>query len=100
MEVAPIQGSVMPICFAFTKDFTLTDNEYNVLFDVSPMLASDGTCNWFCLCCQHKQISEIIGRKVHRCYKCYCCCGDDYIDGPFEIQLFKFLVWTLQSMIN
>ncbi len=56
----------------FTKyDYTLTieeNNKYNNL--------TKGICN--CICCNQGSIAtEILGRLVVACQRCYCCCRDD-----------------------
>jgi hypothetical protein len=34
-----------------------------------------------CLYCFSKIINEIIKRKFYKCYRCFCCVGDDCFDN-------------------
>ncbi len=61
------------------SDFTLTEKETQILKDVG--------FNCFCICCMSYSISEIIGRRVHPCHKCYCCIGDDPIGDNCDVYL-------------
>lgn len=66
-----IKVTYRPLCH---KDCKLSDKENTILKESN----FNSMC---CDCCNASSISKIIGRKVHPCYRCYCCAGDNpYLD--------------------
>jgi hypothetical protein len=61
-----IKVTYRPLC---EKDCKLSDKEKLILKESN----FQGMCN----CCDASEISEIIGRKIYPCYRCYCCSGDE-----------------------
>ncbi len=55
-------------------DYTLTEEE-------KKMVNARG--GYFCLCCENTRISNIIGRRIYGCQRCFCCVPD-YDYGPYH----------------
>ena len=61
-----------------SKYTSLTDNEMEIL--------KNANFNFFCcMCCDADNISDVIGRKLHPCYTCYCCIGDDPLGDNCDV---------------
>lgn len=59
------------------KDISLTESEQKMV--------DDAKLNIFCWCCNINQISNIINRRIYRCFSCYCCSGDEGGESDYDI---------------